>query len=184
MIGVECHASSWRLRLRVRLVQGVIHIRFDRMAPTLGESVSGFRIEAADGEAVVFVVVLRHRERPSSVDDVAAHELGFDPLRELGVVGCAKQICRFAEREVSPVGEAVKPVERAVGMFDGRRGFGKLSERGDGDSAHPVGVPVPAIGPVLVPAVPSSFLSCCWFSGGVEGLRAYGGLQHVASSAA
>lgn len=100
-----------------------LHLGLVEVSLALDELLTGFALEVAERRPVGVVVLLHELEGPATLDDVAADELGIDPVRQLLVAGLAQQVDRLAESPVGGAGAAVEGVQVATAHLDRLQGL-------------------------------------------------------------
>ena len=134
----------------------LLHLGLEEVPTTRDELVSRHPFEFDERRVIAVVVLLDDLERPPSLDDVAADELGLDPVGEIVMPGAAQLVDSVAEGEVGLAGEPVEGVQVAAGVFGDLERLGQLAECRDSLVGDPVGADV------LV--VRSGRCGRCWLS--------------------
>ena len=106
----------------------LLHLGLEEVPLALDQLLAGLALELAERRPVGVVVLLDELEGPPALDDVAADQLGVDPVGQLLVAGLAQLLDRLAEGEVGGAGAAVEGVEVAAALLDDLEGLGQLAE--------------------------------------------------------
>jgi len=110
----------------------LLHLRLEDVAPASHQLLANPVLVLAEGGVVAVLELLHDLEGPPAGEDVAPHEVGLDPVGELGVTGLAQQVDGLAEGQVGHADLAVEVEQLAPRVLDDLEGLGELSDRLDG----------------------------------------------------
>lgn len=109
----------------------LFHPGLEDVPQTLLKFVTHLALVVSEHTPVTVVELFDDLECPSSVQHIAAHQLGFQPAGDLVVAGGAQLVTRVTEQQVGVPHQLMEGVQVTAGPLDELQGLGQFSDRFD-----------------------------------------------------